>query len=302
VEPHLNGAAFFRLRSEIGLLRIDSQRSIRNETLRGPPTADGVAALATERIRAAGIVKLRRDAVLAIEVIFSLSPTVIMDDRAYFEACLEWASRQFGGEENLLSADVHRDEGAPHCHLLIQPLINNRMVGSDLVGGPGRLKQLHREFHSAVASRFGLARAPDRLGGQQKAVVIGQVLACLGRQADPALRSDIWPQCRDAIELDPAPFALALGLAIEARPPRMRSSTAIFTSPGKGPKREKESHIGFRAAPKDQTQCSVGFAVLPVVSPTFARVREDELSSTMYNSETGEFEASQRASLATEPT
>lgn len=237
---------------------IDPARSHLNETLRGPPSAADVANLAKARMTAAGITTLRKDAVLAIEFVFSLPALASLDQRSYFEACTQWAADRFGGADNILTADIHRDEAAPHCHVLLLPMLDGKMVGSDLVGNPQKLKATQADFHAKVASLFGLKRAPERLAGRSKAEAAARVLEALRTASDPALNSLAWPLLRDAIEQDPAPYLLALGIDLRPTQRKLRSMTAIFTSTGKGPKREPNP-IGFKTATNKRTLCSVGF-------------------------------------------
>ncbi|WP_368923885.1 plasmid recombination protein, partial [Comamonas aquatica] len=56
------------------------------------------------------------------------------DECAYFQAALDWMATEFGSA-NLLSAVVHKDESAQHMHVLIVPLVQGSMQGSDLLGG-----------------------------------------------------------------------------------------------------------------------------------------------------------------------
>jgi hypothetical protein len=151
------------IQAEIGASgRIDATRSGLNQSLVGPSDAAGVGELAKSLMMAAGVVKTRSDAVLGIEVVFSLPPDHALDDVAYFSDCTAWAGGYFAGAE-ILSADIHRDEAAPHCHALILPLVDGRMVGSDLFGGRPKLAFMTKHFHENVASRYGLGRAPKRL-------------------------------------------------------------------------------------------------------------------------------------------
>ena len=101
---------------------IDASRSHLNFVIAGELTPEAVAERAKQLMEAAGIVKLRKTAVRAIEVIFSLPLNVAIEHRAYFTDCVEWATAQFGGRDNILSADVHLDEAAPHCHVLHTPI------------------------------------------------------------------------------------------------------------------------------------------------------------------------------------
>lgn len=216
---------------------IDASRSCLNVCLAGPATPDEVAALARARMDAAGVGKLRKDAVRALEFVVSLPPGQCSDEDALFADAVAWLARRFGGEANILSADIHRDEAAPHLHLLLLPIINGRMVGSDAIGGPSSLRALQTAFFSAVCEHYGLRRYPRRLVGASKAAAVAAVLAELRRTNDPALMSALWPALRERIEADPGPFAASLGGLVgvaAAGPNKQRSMTAIFTSKGKG--------------------------------------------------------------------
>lgn len=277
---------------------IDATRSHLNETLQGPPTTGGVAQLASRLMREACVGKLRKDAVMGIEIIFSLPKDSGLDDRRYFNDCAGWAALNFGGQQNILSVDIHRDEAAPHCHVLILPLVSGKMVGSDMVGNRQRLLELQQTFHGAVAARYGLRKAPARLSGATKQRAASMVLGSLKRAADDALRSQVWPVIRDTIERDPAPYLMALEIELEPPKKKLRTMADIFTSKGKG--KARENPIGFAGGPEHRTLCSVG--VGPTTTPTpapqvFARTaitreREHDLDPANFDSETGEFRQS----------
>lgn len=289
---------------------IDPTRSHLNQTLQGPPTPEGVVLLAGQRLRDAGISKLRKDAVMALEFVFSLPPDSGLDDQRYFEDCAAWVGQHFGGAVNILSVDVHRDEAAPHCHVLLLPMIGGRMVGSDLMGNRRKLLEIQQAFHEAVAGRHGLRKAPARLAGASKHRAASAVLSHLNKASDAALRSKVWPSVRDAIEGDPGPYMLALGITPEPTKKKMRTMTQIFTSKGRGGNSEKP--IGFAQAPKTRTLCSVGFAptaatltsssALPFSgNPETTRERDDDLDPATFDPQTGEFRtpATQPARLKT---
>lgn len=291
---------------------IDPTRTHLNETLAGPPTASDVAALARSLMREAGIAKPRKDAVLAVEVIFSLPTVHTVDESRYFSECLEWTAQRFGGNANILSADIHRDESAPHCHVLILPLINGRLVGSDMVGNRSKLRDHRQSLYIAVGARHGLTKAPARLSGPTKPAAVAQVLECLQSGPDAAMQSRVWPQIRASIEHEPGPYLSALGLGAKPRAKRMRTMTQIFTSPGRGPAREKRNPIGFGAPFEPRTLSCVGFAAptpptttpalpereehtrtapdpVPPIHQGTERLREDELDASLFDPVTGEF-------------
>jgi len=223
------------IQAEIGASgSIDPTRSHLNETLAGPSTADDVAQLAKDLMAAAGVTKPRKDAVMGIEIVFSLPPAHTIDDKAFFSDCTAWAGAYFGGVQNILSADIHRDEAAPHCHILILPLINGRMNGSDMIGGKQKLTAMQTQFHQNVAARYGLRQAPARLNSAAKLAASAAVFKELLKTDDKALQSAAWPNIRAGIENDPMPYLQSMGIDVAAPKKKLKSMAAIFTSKGKG--------------------------------------------------------------------
>lgn len=300
------------IQAELGATgSIEPTRSHLNETLTGPPTAADVGQLAKDLMATAGVVKLRKDAVMGLEIVFSLPPDTAIDDRAYFTACADWAGASFGGAHNLLSVDIHRDEAAPHCHVLLLPLIAGRMDGSNLLGGKQKLMALQKDFHVKVASLYGLSKAPARLSGTAKQATAKAVLQKLRETSDGAIQSAAWAVIRESVERDPAPFVIALGLDLITAKKQTRTMAQIFTSKGKGRAKETSNPIGFTPPRKEQTLCSVGFTPnsparltpnAPAPAPAAerqcsadgndletVRVRDGDLDAALYDTTTGEF-------------
>lgn len=267
------------IQAELGATgSIDSTRSGLNQTLAGPAAASDVGQLAKELMAAVGITKLRKDAVQALEIVFSLPTGSAIDDTTYFSDCAAWAADCLGGVT--LSVDVHRDEAQPHCHVLLLPLVDGRMDGSNLIGGRQKLMAMHKQFHTVVAARYGLSKAPARLGGASKRAAATAVLKNMQETGDSALQSAAWATIRDVIENDPGPFLVALGIEQQAPKKKLRTMAAIFTSKGKGAAKETNP-IGFTPPEKRQTLCSVGFTpkpaprTAPKPTPTAPRVAPD---------------------------
>ena len=238
--------------------RIDSTRCHLNECIGGLSTPDDIAAKARAMMTAAGIEKPRKNAVLALEFVVSLPADHRIDDLAFFTDAANWIAARFGGVDNLLSADIHRDESAPHMHVLILPLIGGGLRGSDAIGGPAKLRCLHREFREQVCARYGLRRHAETLRGGRKEQVVNLVLRELEKRSDAVLRSPIWFPVRDAIEREPMPYAAALGLNSPGGSSK-RSFVQIMTSTGRGPKVEKAYRVStpLLATGDAQTLCSV---------------------------------------------
>lgn len=178
----------------------------------------------------------------------------------YTKFCTPSVGEQFSAD-NILTADIHHDQGAPHCHVLVLPLIDGRMVGSKLINRPATAK-LHTSF-APVAKEFGLKPPPSKLSGSSRATGAQMVLARLESTQDAILRSVLWDVIRDGIKADPAPYMAALGISRDVVKPKavQKTMAQIFTSPGRGQKREQSNPIGFAvASPKHRTLCPVGFA------------------------------------------
>lgn len=231
---------------------INPERSHLNETLYGPPTPEAVASRAKAQLcSAVGNRTIRKDAVLGIELLFSLPLNHhLTDDRPYFERCWRWAADEFGGIDNILSVDVHRDEAAPHCHVLVLPLLNGRLQGARMLGYKAAFAERQVRFHKQVAQPFGLGKAPGVLSALQRRTAALLVRKCLEARQDSALGSAVWPAIRQSLEANPLFFLQLLDLPVPDAPTGRRQKTMaeIFTSPGKGPKVERNS-IDFARTP-----------------------------------------------------
>lgn len=135
---------------------INPARMALNYRIRGCDTAAAVASTAQALLDNADIKGLRKDAIMALEVVFSLPPDSLVDQREFFAAAVAWTDAFFNVP--ILSAVVHLDEGAPHCHVLLLPLVAGCMRGGTLAGGPSKIKMMHADFQRDVGQRFGLAR------------------------------------------------------------------------------------------------------------------------------------------------
>ena len=101
------------------------------ERLIGDPNAD-LDDLIQHRIAATGA-KLRKDGVPAIEIMFGASPEYFRPDtpeawgvydekrmEAWRDAAEKWAREKYG--DNLITLDLHLDEGTPHAHAIVTPI------------------------------------------------------------------------------------------------------------------------------------------------------------------------------------
>ena len=225
---------------------IDPARSHLNRRIAGPALSADVVALALARMAGAGYNPLRHDFTQAYELLFSLPAGTSIDTAVYFAQCLQWAIAQFG-LDNILSADEHHDEGAPHLHILVLPLAGVRYLGSKLIDRV-RLASLRDSF-AELALAFGLKEPTRRLHGAVKEETARMVLAHLETTQDPTLRSALWFTAKQDIERSPARYAAALGLALPelaASVKKVKTLDELVVSKGRGPRYERaEKPIGF---------------------------------------------------------
>lgn len=183
--------------------------------IEGPGDARVVAELARQKLQAAGIQKVRKDAVRAIEVIISLSTNHGINDIEFFRASARWFARRFGGESNLISAVVHYDENNDHMHLLIQPVVGGRLIGSKLIGAGGRFKAHQADFDHDVARVHGVKVVmPLALGRRGLVLAARAVVEKLVQMNDALLNSSVYRVVKSSIQRQPVPFLSVLGIDI----------------------------------------------------------------------------------------
>lgn len=218
-----------------------------NLILRGASTAAAVAGEAQALMIAAEVKPLKRTAVRSLEIIFGLPPQSTINHERFFNDSIKWAEQYF--EVPVISAIVHNDEAAPHCHVLLLPLVDGRMIGSDLMGGPAKLRAMHSHFHEQVGQRYGLTRQaaakPLSSAIRQQAMHLAFSLLESNSGLDRlVLRALLRPH-----EQNPEPLLLALGLAMPKGKVKFKDTfIGIMTKPCKPDNhigKESYSHIGL---------------------------------------------------------
>ena len=307
-----------KIQAEMGAHgHIDAGRIALNQTIAGPGTPEGVVALALSLMGGAGVnvAKLRKDYTQAVELLFSLPADTPINFGDYFRQCLAWAEQRFG-IAYILSADIHRDEAVPHCHILILPMVDGRYMGSKLLTRPN-LAELRISFARDVAAAFGLKPPPGRLHGASRTEAVLWVLDHLESTQDALLTSCLWPEVKQDIERDPARFLARLGveLAKPRKEVKLKTMAQIFTGSGKGPRVEVTGKpgmkllvsipIGFesghtKATEKPRNLSCVGFgstprplrAPAPPGVPALletTRTHDCDLDPTNFDPDSGEF-------------
>ena len=296
--------------------RINPARTWQNYSVAGAIDAAEVMAKALQLMADIGKNpdKMRRDYCQAVEIVFSLPADTDIDTRSYFADCFAWCCKRFGAD-HILSVDVHLDESTPHCHALIAPIKSGRWMGCEVIDH-ANTKALNESFSKEVAFAYGL-KIVERLKGKRKGDAVAMVLEHIENHDRELLQSPAWQPIRRDFEDDPAPYLTAYGLKLEDKPlAKQKTMTQIFTSPGKGAKREmlnltKRNPIGIASSvnkpaqtnpigiqnkgEKNQSLSCVGIPHFQnSIPPAFALqpericVRKTELGSAFCDPATGE--------------
>lgn len=210
---------------------INSSATHRNLILAGPPQSADVVHLAESLMREAGIQKPRKDAVWAVEYLFSLPAKTKISVVDYFQDCADWIANFTGCP--VLSAVVHLDEACPHLHVLVLPLIGGRMNGAKLVGYKQDLATQKANHYREVGIRYGLRQA-GTLSTAQKNEVAAAIFSQLS--ADPALFSlpDVKRALIALIKKSSSDLKQILGIPDPAPEPSRKTFVGLMTAPGKG--------------------------------------------------------------------
>lgn len=122
--------------------------------------------------------KIRDNAVRAMGFIVSSNDALDEKDaREFLDRSVQWFGARYG-YENLLAAQIHLDEGTPHAHIWIAPVIrdedgNDRLCAKELfapdkrrknadgkweVTAQGTMSRLQEDFWEQVAKQYGYER------------------------------------------------------------------------------------------------------------------------------------------------
>ena len=235
------------IQAELGAVGyIDASRSHLNLCLAGPDTSDAGYAFVKDSVaeceRNSGR-RIRKDAVLAMEIIFSLpAKSEQFNAEAFFQDCFEWIKKEF--PENLvISADAHLDEANPHLHVILNCIIKGRLIGSKAIGYKWNFRSRNIRFFEEIGKKYGLQPSTLTVSKADRKQLEAAVMAEFIRLNDPILKSPAFNAIKTAVGLNPVLFAQDLGVPIIQTPPapkKLRTVEQIFTSKGKGPQYEPD--------------------------------------------------------------
>ncbi|HEY0489316.1 MAG TPA: plasmid recombination protein [Telluria sp.] len=303
---------------------IDPRRSHLNTVLVGPPTAKGVADYAADLCVQAGLQITRANATLGYELVISLPNTTTVDYVAVFNDTVAWSIEYF--RVPVISAVIHLDQAHPHVHLLLLPLRDGKWLGSRLIGPRAAVSAMQKSFSNVVAGKYGLF-AEAQLNSETTAIcreAAERVIYQFAKQPRDQRAATAVDAVAALIALNPGPLLKKLALADLTPPPAAEESVTDLRMKEmrliKAP-----SSSDTAATPSDPEMRTTGIAAmsyvlladsadnqpipLGAVSRTYdgdinqpapscgkglnaelIRIREDELLSSTYNLELGEFQ------------
>jgi len=108
-----------------------------------------------EQEREGGLKGVRKDAVRMVEATVQLSGKVLDMSETEQEQILRdsysWLKEQFG-EENVISAVIHKDETNMHLHFDFVPIEDNKLIAKTIISKP-RLKQYQNDFLKSLQDK-----------------------------------------------------------------------------------------------------------------------------------------------------
>ncbi len=293
---------------EIPAKNCDQSLSHLNKILQGACSAADVANMAQTLMDNAKAKIKRKDQIRGLEIIVSLPPDTAIDQAEFWRDSLNYIKRKF--PIPILSAAIHNDEAAPHLHVILLPLIDGCLNGSEFFGSTKYRIALGQDFHAQVGQRYGLKlKAPSKPhSATVRREAADMLFAAIDRvRSDNAIRLLL-----NLLARDPEPLIQELGLTMPRKQSKHKTFAAILTQncPERKPER-KSNPIGFeninpigfdvdKPVEKDRNLSCVGFQIItPVMSPDdnpqltnqdeYVREREEDHSAGSWNSETGEY-------------
>lgn len=169
----------------------------------------------------------------AVEFVLSTPPRM-KNPGECLRAFVAWVEAHTGMP--LISAVEHADQGPPHCHVLMLPILDGKWVGSRAID-KDRLKALQAAFDKEVGRRFGLTKKrPSREARQQAhSYVIERITS------DPQALLACFAAIDAAAARDPESFLACWGESM-GRFEAKATITALFTREVGGD-REQEQRI-----------------------------------------------------------
>lgn len=103
--------------------------------------------------------KIRQNAVLGLEFVFAFTPGCVKENnlKAWSEASVGFLAEWFG-KENIISVVLHKDEGNPHIHAVVLPMVGNSLNCKHYINGPASCREMQNRYYEMVKDTGDLQR------------------------------------------------------------------------------------------------------------------------------------------------
>jgi len=163
----------------------NSDTQINNRQLLG--TSDALADW-QQRIEEAQVTKIRKNAVLAYEVLMTFSHDSkekmlnltngngeLALDR-FVNDSIDFIKEKFN-EKNIVNAVLHLDESTPHIHAIIVPEFEGKLNARHFTGGKQKMRELQDGYYDALKPAFSKLLRRGKTGSKAKHINIQQFYA-----------------------------------------------------------------------------------------------------------------------------
>lgn len=133
----------------------DPERLQENKNMRPFGSIKGMTMV--ERVKNLMPEKIRKNAVLAVEHMLTASPEYFTNKNKYeiykwAQINIDWVAEKYG-EKNIVSANLHMDETTPHLHVVVVPIVKNKLNASFYFGKKSQLSQMQTDYAVYLQSK-----------------------------------------------------------------------------------------------------------------------------------------------------
>lgn len=189
----------------------------------------------------------RKDAVLAIEYLFTASPEVMQEKTrhqqdAYFRDSLQWL-RDKHGAENVVYAGIHRDERTPHMYAYVVPRVGEKLNCRQFLGAAKALSGMQTDFAQRVGLKHGMQRGLE--GSRAHHTTLKQHYARVNAKTPPERVLDV-PDPSLGDRLNPRAYGVKVARSVlEQMSPALQILQAKAKETDLAKKQAKEAREAF---------------------------------------------------------
>ena len=155
----------------------------------------------------------RVDKGVAIEWVFSVTPGYTGDFLGLYTKCVHWLGI-LHPTCPIVHVIMHVDEGDPHIHVIMVPIVSNKMPSSRILGFKGISRKRIYDLYEQVGKEYNLS-FPLNLKGAVKRHASEVAIQACEKRAYRKVFGPLWKPFVMAIKSRPEPFLEALGIDID---------------------------------------------------------------------------------------